>query len=195
MSSLNIIVIAVALAMDAFTVAIAVGISLNHVNLRQTFRLSWHFGFFQAVMPVIGWSMGISVRSAIEMYDHWIAFALLAYVGGNILKEAFQPETKKKQMLKDPTKGMTLVILSIVTSIDALAVGFSISILNISIIFPAIVIGCFATLFTIMGLYIGKTVGSSSRLSMSAECIGGIVLLLIGVNILVDHGVFDSFFY
>ncbi|MBF0452331.1 MAG: manganese efflux pump [Candidatus Magnetomorum sp.] len=194
MSLLKIIVIAIALAMDAFTVAIAVGIRLIHVNFRQTFRLSWHFGFFQAIMPVMGWSMGVSIRSAIEIYDHWIAFGLLAYVGGNMLKEAFQKDQKKHQMIKDPTKGLTLVMLSIVTSIDALAVGFSISMLNVSIIFPAIIIGCIATLFTGLGLYIGKTVGASSKLSTSAESIGGIILLMIGGNILLEHGVFDRFF-
>ncbi|KPA14040.1 membrane protein [Candidatus Magnetomorum sp. HK-1] len=191
MSLIYILIISIALAMDAFAVSIAVGIRLINVDFRQTFRLSWHFGFFQAIMPVIGWSLGVTVRCAIETYDHWVAFGLLAYVGGNMFKEAIQKDHNDQTMIKDPTKGIRLVILSIATSIDALAIGFSISILNAPIVFPSIVIGCVATLFTIIGLYIGKTIGSSYKLSTYAECIGGIVLLFIGLNILYDHGVFS----
>ena len=130
MQFVNILAIAVALAMDAFAVAVATGVSLKHVSFRQTFRLSWHFGLFQAIMPVIGWSAGLTIRSFIEQYDHWVAFGLLAFVGGHMIKEAFQPETEKIQK-KDPTKGWSLVMLSVATSIDALAVGFSMSMLNI----------------------------------------------------------------
>jgi len=182
----NILAIAVALAMDAFAVAVAAGVSLKQVSFRQTFRLSWHFGLFQALMPIIGWSAGLSVRSFIEQYDHWVAFGLLTFVGGHMIKEAFQPE-KKGTHKKDPTKGMSLILLSVATSIDALAVGFSMSMLKISIAFPAFIIGITATLFTIGGLHIGKIVGSSSHLSRYAEIIGGIVLLVIGLRILYEH--------
>jgi putative Mn2+ efflux pump MntP len=183
----NIFAIAVALAMDAFAVAVATGVSLKQVSFRQTFRLSWHFGLFQALMPVIGWSAGLSVRSFIEQYDHWVAFGLLTFVGGHMIKEAFQAEEKETQK-KDPTKGLSLVMLSVATSIDALAVGFSMSMLNISIASPALIIGVTALLFTIIGLHIGKTIGSSSHLSQYAEVIGGIVLFMIGFKILYEHG-------
>ncbi len=173
--------------MDAFAVAVASGISLKKVNVRQTFRLSWHFGFFQAVMPVIGWSAGVTVRVYIEEYDHWVAFGLLAIVGGHMIKEAFH-ETKALTKKIDPTKGISLVMLSVATSIDALAVGLSLSMLNISIWLPALVIGLVALIFTCMGLHLGKRVGTTSHLSRYAEIIGGLVLFSIGIKILYEHG-------
>ncbi|MBN1929994.1 MAG: manganese efflux pump [Desulfobacterales bacterium] len=172
--------------MDAFAVAIATGVNLKTVGFRQTFRLSWHFGFFQAMMPVIGWSAGLTVRAYIERYDHWIAFGLLVFVGGNMIREAFEND-KDQQEKKDPTKGMTLVLLSVATSIDALAVGLSIALLKISIWTPALIIGIVAGMFTIIGLHMGKKIGSAVRLSHWAEIIGGIVLLIIGLKILHDH--------
>lgn len=190
MSLLNILGIAVALAMDAFAVALAVGINLKVVSSRQVFRLSWHFGLFQALMPVIGWAVGSAVRSYIQDYDHWIAFGLLALVGGNMLKEALSGKDEETDTKKDSTRGMTLIVLSVATSIDALAVGFSMSLLNISIVTPAIIIGLVAAGFTITGLYLGKKVAGCQRLSSYAEILGGLVLWVIGFNILHGHGVF-----
>lgn len=184
---INISAIAVALAMDAFAVAIVTGLSLKDVSLRQTFRLSWHFGLFQALMPIIGWSAGISIRIYIEKYDHWIAFGLLAFVGINMIREAFRHDEDEEQK-KDPTKGMMLVMLSVATSIDALAVGLSLSMINISIWTPALIIGIVAGMFTIIGLQIGKKIGSAVRLSIYAGTIGGIILFAIGLNILHEHG-------
>jgi putative Mn2+ efflux pump MntP len=184
---INISAIAVALAMDAFAVSIATGVSLKNVNARQTFRLSWHFGLFQAMMPVIGWSAGLSVRPYIERYDHWVAFGLLTFVAANMIRGAFGDDKDDREP-KDPTRGMTLVVLSVATSIDALAVGFSISILNVSIWTPALVIGLVAGTFTIIGLQIGKRIGAAGNLSSFAEGIGGIVLIIIGLKILHEHG-------
>ena len=186
----NICAIAVALAMDAFAVSIATGVSLKNVSFRQAFRLSWHFGLFQALMPIVGWSAGLTVHSYIERYDHWVAFGLLAFVGINMIRESLKHDKSEKQK-KDPTKGVTLVILSVATSIDALAVGFSISILHVSIWTPAVIIGIVAGMFTIVGLQIGKKIGSAGRLSFYAVAIGGIVLLIIGFNILHEHGAFS----
>lgn len=186
MPLINISVIAIGLAMDAFAVSIATGVSLKKVNARQIFRLAWHFGFFQAMMPVIGWFAGLTVRSLIEHVDHWIAFALLAFVGIRMIREAFKDvDSKEKQI--DPTKGWTLVILSVATSIDALAVGLSLSMLKISIWTPALIIGLVAGMFTIIGLQLGQKVGSAASLSRYAEIIGGIVLLIIGLKILYEH--------
>lgn len=190
MSFINILGIAVALAMDAFAVAIAVGIGLKSVHYRQVFRLSWHFGLFQAMMPVIGWMVGETVRTYIQDYDHWVAFGLLTLVGGNMLKEAFWRDEEDGDGQKDSTRGLTLVVLSIATSIDALAVGFSMSLLDISIATPALIIGLVAAIFTVSGLYLGNRVAGFKRLSSYAEVLGGVVLLLIGLNILHDHGVF-----
>lgn len=193
MEFIKILAIAVALAMDAFAVSIATGVSLKNVNSRQLFRLSWHFGLFQALMPIIGWGAGLSIRSHIEHYDHWIAFGLLAFVGVHMIKEAFQDD-KAEKPIKDYTKGMTLVMLSVATSIDALAVGFSLSLLKISIWMPAMIIGIVAGTFTLIGMRIGERIGDAKRLSLYAETIGGIVLIGIGLNILYEHGALSAFF-
>lgn len=156
MSFLTILGIAVALAMDAFAVAIATGVTLRRVSFRQTFRLSWHFGLFQAFMPIIGWFLGASIQKYIEAYAHWVAFIMLALVGGNMLKEAIMADDEEEQVRKDATRGLSLVMLSIATSIDALAVGLSMSMLKVSIFYPALIIGIVAGLFTITGLHLGK---------------------------------------
>jgi putative Mn2+ efflux pump MntP len=192
MKFINIFAIAVALAMDAFAVSIATGINLKTVSFRQMFRLSWHFGLFQAMMPVIGWRAGASIRVYVERYDHWIAFGLLTCVGIHMIKEAFAHDHHKGPK-RDQTKGWTLVILSVATSIDALAVGFSISLLNVSIWTPALIIGIVAGLFSIAGLLMGERIGSAKRLSLYAETIGGVVLIAIGLNILHEHGAFMGF--
>ena len=195
MNTLTILGIAVALAMDAFAVAIATGVTLRQVSFRQTFRLSWHFGLFQAMMPVVGWGLGASVQGYLADYDHWIAFTLLALVGGNMLKEAVRAgDEEEPKPRKDSTKGMTLVMLSVATSIDALAIGLSLSMLQVSITTPAIVIGIVAGIFTIAGLHLGKRVARLTWLSSWAEIAGGLVLWLIGLNILREHGVFAAIF-
>ena len=188
MEMINTLALAVALAMDAFAVSIASGVSLRTVSARQTFRLAWHFGLFQAMMPVIGWSAGFTIRSRIEAYDHWIAFALLVFVAQGMLRSAFKGEPAEADA-KDPTKGMTMVMLSVATSIDALAVGLSLSMINVSIWTPALIIGLVAGVFTTVGMHLGKVIGSMAQLSRWAEMTGGIVLLAIGVNILREHEV------
>ena len=192
MKFINIIAIAVALAMDAFAVSIATGINLKKVSFRQMFRLSWHFGLFQAMMPVIGWRAGASIRNYIERYDHWIAFGLLSFVGIHMIKGAFEHDDHKGPP-KDQTRGWTLVLLSVATSIDALAVGFSISLLSVSIWTPALIIGIVAGMFSIAGLLMGERIGSAKRLSLYAEIVGGVVLIIIGLNILHEHGAITAF--
>jgi len=196
MHLLTILGIAVALAMDAFAVAIATGVCLKQVSLRQTFRLSWHFGLFQAVMPIIGWGIGASVQEYVAAYAHWVAFILLALVGSNMLKEAIQPDRDEDNTIckKDSTRGMTMVMLSVATSIDALAVGLSMSLLQVSIVYPALIIGIVAGLFTIAGLHLGKRIADLTWLSTWAEIAGGLVLWLIGLNILRENGVFNTLF-
>lgn len=191
MHFISILGIAVALAMDAFAVAIATGVSLKKVSVRQTFRLSWHFGLFQALMPLMGWFFGTTIKNYVESYAHWIAFALLFLVGANMLREAFELEEAAEKDKKDATKGLTLVMLSVATSIDALAVGFSMSLLQVSIIYPAIIIGIVAGLFTIAGLQLGKKAANIEKLSPIAEILGGLVLWGIGINILREQGVFS----
>jgi len=190
MSLISIASIAVALAMDAFAVSIAAGITLKQVDFRHYFRLAWHFGFFQAMMPVIGWGGGITVRGWIEKYDHWFAFALLVYVAQGMIRAAVWGRNEKENQRNDPTRGMTLVMLSIATSIDALAVGLSLALLDVSIWTPVVIIGLTAGIFTIIGMRLGQQIGTASHFSRWAEALGGIVLLLIGFNVLHEHGVF-----
>lgn len=180
--------------MDAFAVSIAVGMSLKQISPRQIFRLSYHFGLFQAMMPVLGWWSGTAVRGFVENYAPWIAFGLLAAVGTNMIREAFELDEEEEKDKKDATRGITLVVLSIATSIDALAVGFSMSMLHISIVTPALIIGVVAALFTITGMQIGKKAATSKHLSLYAELLGGTVLWFIGLKILYQNHVFDFLF-
>jgi len=174
--------------MDAFTVAFASGVSLNKVNFRQTFRLAWHFGLFQALMPIIGWSMGLQISPLIEKIDHWVAFIILFIIGLRMIIGAIKSEEEKIK-INDPTKGSTMVMLSVATSIDALAVGLSISMLQISIWRPALIIGIVALIFTTIGIHLGRIVGSNISMGKYAEICGGIVLIGIGLRILYEHGI------
>lgn len=177
--------IAVGLAMDAFAVAIATSVALKDVSGRQLFRLSWHFGLFQALMPVIGWALGLSIERFVKTWDHWLAFGLLAYVGGKAIHTASQPDHVRESNGSDPTRGWSLVILSVATSIDALAVGFSFSMLGVSIWYPAVVIGVVAGVVTLLGMLLGGRLGS--RFGRRIEVLGGLVLIGIGIKILVEH--------
>lgn len=188
MTPLAVFLIALALAVDAFAVAVAAGITLPVVTFRHVFRLAWHFGLFQAMMTVIGWAAGLSFRSLIEDFDHWLAFALLAVVGVRMIIEAVKAEDGDERV--DPTRGRTLVMLSVATSIDALAVGLSLAILRITIWQPALVIGITALVLTAAGLYVGRLAGSATRLGSRVEIGGGLVLIAIGVRILYEHRVF-----
>ena len=193
MSLLNIIAIAVALAMDAFAVAIATGVTLGQISFRQNFRLAWHFGLFQALMPMIGWGAGLTVRSLIARFDHWIAFGLLLFVAQGMFRASLKNDGEQAQ-IKDPTRGLTMVMLSVATSIDALAVGFSLSMISVSIWTPAAIIGVVACLFTTAGLHLGKYISKARRLKRWADGMGAAVLLLIGLDILWQHGVFSTLF-
>lgn len=187
MTTFSIIAIAIALAMDAFAVSIAAGICLEKINNRQIFRLWWHFGFFQAMMLIIGWSAGLTIRDLIERFDHWVAFGLLAFVGGSMIRSALKSDDGTC-IRKDPTRGSLLVMLSLATSMDALAVGLSISILNISIWLPALVVGMTAALFTAAGMMIGARAVRITWLKKYAEMAGALVLYAIGIHILWEHG-------
>jgi manganese efflux pump family protein len=187
MTIYSIIALAVALAMDAFAVSIATGAYLQSIRPRQVFRLSWHFGLFQAMMPVIGWYSGTVVHDYIEAFDHWIAFGLLFFIGSNMIRGAFSDHDEESDK-KDPTKGLSLVMLSVATSIDAFAAGLSLSVLRVSIVLPAFVIGITAAGFTILGLYLGSRSATILFLKKYTEFFGGIILYGIGIHILYQHG-------
>jgi putative Mn2+ efflux pump MntP len=176
--------IAVALAMDAFAVALGVGVCVTPLTHRHYFRLGFHFGLFQALMPILGWLIGRSVQQYIVDYDHWIALILLSLIGGHMIYEALHPDREERKE-GDPTRGFSLVLLSIATSIDALAVGLSLAMLGIDVWFPALIIGLVACAFTLVGLRIGRRVGEIW--GQRVEIFGGIILILIGIKIVLEH--------
>jgi len=185
MDSLNLLALAVALAMDAFAVAVAAGLTIKLLTKRHVFRLAFHFGLFQALMPTIGWAGGIAVHKIIAAFDHWIAFGLLAFVGGRMIWSALSGKGEALDLSRDPTKGWTLVVLSVATSIDALAVGLSLGIIGSTILVPVLVIGIVAAGFTILGMFLGQQIGN--RWGKRVEVLGGLILLGIGIKILLEH--------
>lgn len=185
MDTLSLLGISVALAMDAFAVALATGLTLETLTGRHLFRLGFHFGLFQALMPIIGWLAGLSVSKWIEAFDHWVAFALLAMIGIKMIREAFGEEDEDKSSPKDPTRGLKMLMLSIATSIDALAVGLTLAMLGVEIWIPSIVIGLVAGGFTVTGMLLGRRI--SGIWGKRVEVFGGAVLVLIGVKILLEH--------
>jgi putative Mn2+ efflux pump MntP len=183
MSLAEIIFIAVGLAMDAFAVSIAAGTSGRLAGKRGIFRLSFHFGLFQAMMPVIGWYAGISIAGLISALDHWIAFGLLLFVGIRMIKGGLDTETET--FAKDPSRGASLVLLSIATSIDALAVGMSLAMLRVRIWYPSAVIGLITAALSVAGILAGKRIGR--RFGSRMELAGGAILILIGLRILITQ--------
>jgi len=190
-----ILIMSVALSMDAFAVAVTAGIRLRSLYVAQITRMAGTFGFFQFLMPVAGWFLGLSVQTYIEAYDHWVAFGLLSFVGLRMLNEARSgPDPKKDNhgACADPTTGCSLFFLGIATSIDALAVGLSMAILGTDIWIPALIIGVVCFCITAFGICLGNRIREAGRLGDKANALGGIVLLLIGLNILREHGVFQN---
>ena len=183
MNWLNLLGISVGLAMDALAVSIVAGMTLASVTPRHTFRLAFHFGLFQFMMPVIGWLAGREMAGSIAAYDHWLAFGLLSFVGGKMLFDAYgEPEIDAKS---DPTRGLMLVTLSVATSIDALAVGLSMGLIQVSVWVPSVVIGLVAATLSAIGIRFGNRLGP--RWGHRAEVVGGCILILIGTRILFSH--------
>ncbi|MBN1558638.1 manganese efflux pump [candidate division KSB1 bacterium] len=177
------ILIAIGLAMDAFAVSISVATTEYLSNGRARFRISFHFGLFQALMPILGWFAGSSIQSYISAFDHWIAFALLAWVGGKMIKESQAKEDRDYRL--DPSRGWNLVMLSIATSIDALAVGVSLALIGAAIWQAAIFIGIVTAGLSFAGILLGDRIGASP--GKKVGLIGGLVLCFIGIRILVEH--------
>jgi putative Mn2+ efflux pump MntP len=151
------------------------------LTFRPCFRLAFHFGLFQAMMPVIGWLAGLSVQSFVAAWSHWIAFALLLWIGVRMIREAMGAE-EDGERAADPSRGLTMVALSVATSIDALAVGLTLAMIDVEIWFPSLVIGLVACCFTVAGLFLGKRAGE--LWGKRVEVAGGILLILIGGKIL-----------
>jgi manganese efflux pump family protein len=188
MELLHIFLIAIALSMDALAVSVVNGCIIKNLNFKHALRIAFFFGLFQAVMPLAGWAAGLYFRTYIEKIDHWIAFVLLLFIGGKMIyestiikKDVCEIGAKKKNCL-DFT---TLILLSIATSIDALAVGISFSILNINIIEPILIIGAVTFVMCFFGVLIGDKIGHFFEDKL--EIAGGVILILMGFKILFEH--------
>jgi len=177
------ILLAISLAMDAFAVSIANGISMNHIKFSQAIIIALFFGVFQAVMPIIGWVIGNRFKDVISGFDYWIIFVILLVIGGKMIYDSLKKEEQKKD--NKSLNIYTLFILAIATSIDALAVGLGFSFIDIGIIFPSIIIGIVTFAISLTGVYLGKKLGKLFGKKM--EILGGIILILIAFNILLEN--------
>jgi len=184
MDWLNLFGLAAALAMDAFAVAVVAGLTLDTLTKRRVFRLSFNFGLFQGLMPTVGWIAGVAVHKYIAAFDHWVAFGLLVFVGGRMIYNSVWSGEREPRIPADPTKGWSLVLLSIATSIDALAVGLSLALIGSAILVPVVVIGVVAAGFTILGMHLGRRIGNAW--GRKVEILGGIILIGIGLKIVLE---------
>ena len=178
----EIILIAIGVSMDAFAVAVCKGIESKQKTVKTAVLCGAWFGFFQFLMPVIGFFVGALFASLIESFDHWLAFALLVIIGTNMLKEAF---SKEEEVLSNEMSFKKMFILAIATSIDALAVGITFALLKVNVWICAGIIGCCTFLFSFIGAFIGKRFGE--KFKNKAEVAGGIILILLGIKILIEH--------
>jgi putative Mn2+ efflux pump MntP len=179
----EILLIAIALSMDAFAVSISLGLSVKKPKIKQLLIPAINFGFFQALMPLIGYLAGINFVSQIQNLDHWIAFALLVLIGGKMIKESFSNEEKK---VKDnPFRFLKMLLLAVATSIDALAVGITFAFFEVNIFTTILIIGFTTFCISAIGLKIANVFGTKYK--SKAEFIGGVVLIVLGFKILIEH--------
>ncbi len=176
----EIVLIAVALGCDAF--AVGLGVGCQYCSPRQIFRLAFHFGLFQFMMPLIGWLLGKYILAWTNTWGSWIAFGLLMYIGIRMVREGLKP-AEEKEAWADPTKGFSLVMLSLATSIDALGVGFSLGVLNQNLFMVAVWIGIIAAAMTWLAMKIGNRL--SQRFAHRMEIFGGLILILIAFKLLL----------
>lgn len=196
MNLFDIWMLSVALAMDCFTVSIASGVIQGRREWPVILRIAFLFGLFQAMMPFLGWLATNYFAHYIETYDHWVAFGLLAFLGGKMIYESFQPE---EQHFFNPRKLRTQLLLAVATSIDALAVGISFAVTGYSsmslLLEPLVWIGLGSFFFSVFGHLLGLRFGEAVRRRIRPELLGGIILILIGVKILLTHiSIFSSFY-
>jgi len=183
MDIITIVLIAFGLAMDAFAVSITSGITIKNLKINHALTIAAFFGSFQAFMPLIGWLAGLSLTDYISGIDHWIAFGLLAFIGCKMIYESTRIESAHKET--NPLNFHVLLLLSIATSIDALAVGVSFAFLQIAIATPIIIIGTITFALSFLGVFIGDK--SGHLFENKIEIAGGIVLFAIGIKILLEH--------
>ena len=182
MHFVTLLITAIGLSMDAFAVAMCKGLSLRRYRARYALIVGLYFGFFQGAMPLIGYFLGINLAHIIEAYDHWIAFVLLAFLGGKMLYEAFSADEDETC---DAMDFKTMLVLSVATSIDALAVGITLAFLKVNIVTSVLFIGVITFTLSAIGVKIGNVFGAKYK--STAELTGGVVLILMGTKILLEH--------
>ena len=194
MTGLEIWLLAIGLAMDCLAVSIASGIILKRIQWRPMLVTAFFFGLFQAIMPLLGWLGASTFSHLIESVDHWIAFAILAFLGGRMIKESFKEEDCCQRF--NPASLKVVITMAIATSIDALAIGVSFAFLGIkscsSILYPVGIIGFVSFLMSLIGLIFGIRFGCGIARKLRAELWGGIILILIGTKILIEHLFFNN---
>ena len=183
MGFFELFLIGIGLSMDAFAVAICKGLGMERINKRDALLLALFFGGFQALMPLMGYLLGSRFASYIERWDHWIAFVLLAFIGGNMIRES-REEAKEEQTFAG-VNFKELIVLAIATSIDALAVGVTFAFLQVKIVPAVTIIGCTTFILSLAGVYVGNVFGAKYK--SKAEFVGGAILILIGVKILLER--------
>jgi putative Mn2+ efflux pump MntP len=182
MGILTLVLIGIGLSFDTFAVSVSCGIVEKNIRFWQASRIAIFFSLFQAFMPIVGWLLGLSIKNYIIQFDHWIAFGLLAFVGGKMIFESLKNTEEKKF---DPHKIKTVIILSFATTIDAFAVGISMAFLHVNMFLATFIIGSITFIIAMLGLLFGKKLGQRSGRKM--EIIGGIILIALGIKILIEH--------
>jgi putative Mn2+ efflux pump MntP len=183
MALITIIIIALGLAMDAFAVSIVSGAAYKQLHIKHALRIAFFFGGFQAIMPLIGYLAGLSIKTYIGLYDHWVAFGLLSAVGGKMVYESFKIRSAEENL--NPSNIFILLVLSVATSIDALAIGITLSFLKVSLATAVGIIGLVTFVLSYLGVFIGKRFGHFFENKI--EAIGGLILIGLGLKILFEH--------
>ncbi len=182
MGLVELIILSVGLAMDAFAVSICKGLAMKKMKWKNAIIIGLYFGIFQAIMPLIGYLLGVRFQSAITSIDHWVAFVLLVGIGANMIREAM---SKEKEEASDSIKVKDMLILAIATSIDALAIGITFAFLEVNITLAVSLIGIITFIISVIGVKIGNIFGD--KYEKKAELVGGIILIGLGIKILIEH--------
>ncbi len=182
MGLVELIILSVGLAMDAFAVSICKGLAMKKMKWKNAIIIGLYFGIFQAIMPLIGYLLGVRFQSAITSIDHWVAFVLLVGIGANMIREAM---SKEKEEASDSIKVKDMLILAIATSIDALAIGITFAFLEVNITLAVSLIGIITFIISVIGVKIGNIFGD--KYEKKAELAGGIILIGLGIKILIEH--------
>lgn len=190
MEYITILLVAIGLSFDSFAISVSSGLIIKKIDLFNAMKIAFSLAFFQALFPVIGWYIGTEVVEYIKDYDHWAAFLLLLLIGCKMIYDNLRSGSEDKKF--NPLHFGTLIALSVATSIDALAVGFSFGLIDINIWLTALIIGFVTFAFSMLGIFLGKR--TEGRFGKRMEILGGIILIGIGIKILIEHSIAHGYF-